>query len=333
MSEQNNTENELMHSLKKFVTEYDKRERSKTNIARANILIKMFFILIIISSLLVFYVPFLAKFHSIGQPQSIPNGVVSAIKIDKPIGAGSGMINSNQFNHLLSKAYKNGEAKGVILYLNSPGGSPVESDVMYKRIEDYKEKYPHIKIVSVVQDICASGCYYVASATDKIYASETSMIGSIGVIMSGFGFKESLEKLGIERRVFTAGESKAFMDPFNDIKEENREHIQNILADAHNVFKNRVIEGRGNRLNNEKYDDIFTGLVWMAEKAKDRGLIDNIGNVFDVAEKEYGADSFIFLDVNERPGILNLLSISAENGFEKAFSNLKEKETLSVEYR
>jgi protease-4 len=334
MSEQqNNVENEVLQSIKKFITEYDKREKSKVRIARVGALIKVAFISIVVFSLLMFYIPFLAKFHSIGQPQPVPKGAVSAIKIDKPIGSGSGMISANQFSNLLGRAYRNGEAKGVVLYMNSPGGSPVESDVMYKRIEDYKDRYPHIKIVSVVQDICASGCYYVASATDKIYASETSMIGSIGVIMSGFGFKESLEKLGVERRVYTAGESKSFMDPFSDINDANKNHIENILADAHSVFKVRVRNGRGERLKEEKYDDIFTGLVWLAGGAKERGLIDKIGNVFDVTREEFGVDRFIFLESREKTGLLDLLSMDASGNVEKILSSIKETETLSVEYR
>lgn len=340
MSEQNNkneqqqnVENETMKAFKDFLLAYNKREKSKTKIARFNVLIKVSFIAIIVFSLLIFYVPFLAKFHSMGQPQPVPNNSVSAIKIDKPIGSGTGMISSNQFSSLLGRAYNNGEAKGVMLYLNSPGGSPVESDVMYKRIQDYKEKYPHIKIVSVVQDLCASGCYYVASATDKIYASESSMIGSIGVIMSGFGFQESLEKLGIERRVFTAGENKSFMDPFNDINEANKKHIENILANAHNIFKDRVKEGRGDRLKDKEYDDIFTGLIWLADESKERGLIDSTGNIFDVVKKEFGVENFLFLNVKERNSILDLLSIGTEAGVDKILSNLKEDESLSIEYR
>jgi protease-4 len=334
MSEQNNNvDNEVLQIIKRFITEYDKREKSKVRISRIGALIKISFITIFVISLLMFYVPFLVKFHSMGQPQAVPKGAVSAIKIDKPIGSGSGMLSANQFSNLLGRAYRNGEAKGVVLYLNSPGGSPVESDVMYKRIEDYKEKFPHIKIVSVVQDMCASGCYYVASATDKIYASESSMIGSIGVIMSGFGFKESLEKLGIERRVFTAGESKSFMDPFSDINESNREHIENILADAHSVFKVRVKNGRGDRLKDDEYDDIFTGLVWLAGDAKERGLIDDIGNVFDVTKKEFGVDRFIFLENREKAGLLDLLSMNASGSIEKILSGIEDKETLSVEYR
>lgn len=334
MSDQNNNmEKEVLQSIKKFIVEYDKRENSKVRMARIGALIKASFIVVIVFSLLMFYLPFLAKFHSMGQPQPVPKGAVSAIKINKPIGSGAGMLSANQFSNLLGRAYRNGEAKGVVLYLNSPGGSPVESDVMYKRIEDYRDKYPHIKIVSVVQDMCASGCYYVASATDKIYASETSMIGSIGVIMSGFGFKESLEKLGIERRVFTAGESKSFMDPFNDINEANKDHIENILADAHSVFKVRVKDGRGNRLKDEEYDDIFTGLVWLAGEAKDRGLIDDIGNVFDVTKKEFGVDRFIFLEAREKTGLLDLLSMDASGNIEKILSGIKDKEALSVEYR
>ena len=330
---QENTDKELIGLVKKFLSDYDSREKTKTRMIRIGALSKVVLISAVIIGMLAFYIPFLAKFHNMGQPQVIPKDMVSAIKIDRPIGDGSGMISANEFSQLLNRAYRNGNARGVILYMNSPGGSPVESDVMYHRIKDFKERYPHIKIVSVVQDMCASGCYYVASATDKIYASETSMVGSIGVVMSGFGFKEALEKLGVERRVFTAGESKAFLDPFNDIEEANMNHITNILEGAHEVFINRVREGRGKILNEDSYDDIFTGLIWLTKDAIERGLIDDVGNVYDVVRKEFGSDSFIFLDVRERTSLLDILFSSEESFVKGLLSEITDDNTYSLEYR
>lgn len=327
-----NKDSELNTMLKKLLTDFNKREESKIKNIRIASFMKILFFGVVILSFCLFYLPFVLKFHSMGEDERLPKGTVNVVKLNKQIGNGNRMINSEVFNKMLKKAYDNGDAKGVVLYMNSPGGSPVESDVMYKRIEHYKEKYPHIKIVSVIQEVCASGCYYVASATDKIYASETSMIGSIGVIMSGFGFNESIEKLGIERRVFTAGKSKSFLDPFSEINKESKEHIKTLLAGTHKIFKERVVNGRGDRLRNDKYDDIFTGLVWLADDAKDRGLIDSKGNMFDVVEKEFGSEKFYYLNENKR-GLLNLLSIKATDSILSALSEIRSDENMSLQYK
>lgn len=248
-----------------------------------------------------------------GEEPSVFDGVV-ALKVDKAIGAGDDMINAESFNNLLEKAYQNGETKGIMLEMNSPGGSPVESEIIYERINHYKEKYPDTPVVSVVKDLCASGCYYIASATDKIYASPTSIVGSIGVIMSGFGFTDAMEKVGVERRTFTAGENKAILDPFSDISEKEVNHIEHMLGNAHEVFIDRVKQGRGDALKYEEYEDIFSGLFWLGEDAKKRGLFDEYASPYGAAMEEFGTDDILYLEQKEPFNIKNLLLSTMVSG-------------------
>lgn len=329
---ENNEEKELLKSLSVFLKKYHKREEGKEKMMRLSLLLKFSFFFIVALAFVTFYLPFVNKLYTMGEPNKIPENSIPVIKIDKPIGNSEDMINSTQFNSMLKAAYRDGKTKGVILHMNSPGGSPVESDIIYERINHYKNKYPHIKIISVVQDMCASGCYYIASATDKIYANETSMVGSIGVIMSSFGFEDAIEKLGIERRVYTAGESKSFLDPFKSINEESEEHIKGILNSAHDVFKERVIEGRGDKLKVDEYDDIFTGLIWVNEDLKNRGLIDDFGNIYEVSSSEYGEDEFFFINARERINIMDILNIKVNASLEGLKSSI-EGENRTIKYQ
>lgn len=248
-----------------------------------------------------------------GEEPSVFDGIV-ALKVDKAIGAGDDMINSKAFNNMLEKAYQGGETKGIMLEMNSPGGSPVESEIIYERINHYKEKYPDTPVISVVKDLCASGCYYIASATDKIYASPTSIVGSIGVIMSGFGFTEAMEKVGVERRTYTAGENKAILDPFSDVSDKEKKHIETMLGSAHEVFIDRVKEGRGDALKYEEYDDIFSGLFWLGEDAKNRGLFDEYASPYGAAMQEFGTDNILFLEKKEPFNLRNLLLSTMASG-------------------
>jgi protease IV len=179
----------------------------------------------------------------------------------------------------LNDAFADDNTRAVILDINSPGGSPVQSSLIYQHIRRLKKQHPKIPIYAVASDVCASGSYYVASATDKIFANESSIIGSIGVRMDSFGAVEAIRKLGITRRLLTAGKNKATMDPFLPINPQKKQHIQNVLAQIHRQFIKDVKRGRGKRL--KANGQTFTGLYWTGKTAKEQGLIDKI------ADKEY----------------------------------------------
>ena len=186
----------------------------------------------------------------------------------------------------LRNAVKDTHTQGIILNINSPGGSPVQSAYIYDEIRRIKEAHPDLPIHSVVGDICASGGYYIAAASDKIFVSQASIIGSIGVIMNGFGFVDVLEKLGVERRLLTAGSHKAMLDPFSPSNAVETQHMQALLDEVHQQFIDAVREGRGKRLIES--DDTFSGLVWTGAKGVKLGLADGFGNIDSVAKDEIG---------------------------------------------
>lgn len=191
----------------------------------------------------------------------------------------------------LRAAYEDKNTAGIILRINSPGGSPVQAGYVNDEIKRLREKYPDTPLYAVITDICASGGYYIAAATEKIYANKASVVGSIGVIMSGFGFVDAIHKLGIERRLITAGESKGFLDPFSPLKSEDVEHIDSVLNDVYQQFIDVVKEGRGDRLKDD--EKIFTGLVWSGEQSIDLGLVDEMGSAGYVAREVIGAEDIV----------------------------------------
>src|SRR5688572_13112515 len=164
----------------------------------------------------------------------------------------------------LQDAFKDKRTQGVVIRINSPGGSPVQAGHINDEIRRLRAKHPDIPVYAVVEDICASGGYFVAVAADQIYVDKSSIIGSIGVLMDGFGFTGTMEKLGIERRLLAAGENKGFLDPFSPIEESQKAHAQNMLADIHQQFINVVRQGRGKRL--KETPDMFSGLLWIGSK-------------------------------------------------------------------
>lgn len=181
----------------------------------------------------------------------------------------------------LDDAYKNAGLKAVIIRINSPGGSAVQADYMYNTLQYYRQKYPDIKTYAVCVDMCASAAYYVAAGTEEIYANPSSMVGSIGVLYNGFGFTDVMQKIGVSRRLQTAGVYKGFLDPFSPIAPGDKQLLQTMLDNVHQQFIAKVKEGRGNRL---KIDDTtFSGLFWTGQEAKDRGLIDGFGSSGQVA--------------------------------------------------
>ncbi len=168
-----------------------------------------------------------------------------------------------------------------MLIINSPGGSPVQSGYVYNEMDRLQEKYPEKKLYAVIKDIGASGAYYIAASADEIYADQASLVGSIGVISSGFGFEEAIKKLGVEHRVFTAGTNKNFLDPFEPLKEEQVKFWESVLAVTHKQFIDKVKQGRGDRLTSA--DEVFSGLIWSGEQALGMGIIDGLGSPGQVA--------------------------------------------------
>lgn len=191
----------------------------------------------------------------------------------------------------LQGAFKDKNTQGVILRINSPGGSPVQAGIIYDEIGRLRAKYPNVPMYAVVEDICASGGYYVASAADKIFVDKASIVGSIGVIMDQFGFTETMQKLGVERRVITSGENKAFLDPFSPLKPEDVEHAKSLLNDIHRQFIDVVKKGRGTRL--KESPEIFSGLFWTGDRSIALGLADGYGSVDTVARDVIKAEQIV----------------------------------------
>lgn len=199
----------------------------------------------------------------------------------------------------LRKAFENKSAKGVVLRINSPGGSAVAADTVYSEVKRLQTLYPK-KVYAVITDIGASGGYYIAASADEIYANPASIVGSIGVRLGeGFGFEKLMEKLGIERRMLTAGEHKALLDPFSPIKEDELLHMKNMLNGVHGQFISRVKQGRGDRL--KENPDIFSGLFWNGIDAKKLGLIDGFATADDIARDKIKQEELVDYTVRQSP--------------------------------
>ena len=191
----------------------------------------------------------------------------------------------------LKEVYDNPGTKALILSINSPGGSPVQSGIINDEIVRYKSLHPQIPVYAVIEDICASGGYYIAVAADKIFVDKASIVGSIGVLMNGFGFDKVIENLGIERRLLTSGENKAILDPFLPVQPKQREFIQALLKEVHNQFIEVVKKGRGNKL--AQNPEIFSGLFWSGESAIKLGLADSYGDIDLVARDIVGHEKVV----------------------------------------
>lgn len=201
----------------------------------------------------------------------------------------------------LRAAFEDENTAGIILRINSPGGSPVQAGYVNDEIYRLRKEYPDMPFYSVITDICASGGYYIAAAADKIYADKASLVGSIGVIMSGFGFVDTIEKLGVERRLLHAGENKGFLDPFSPLKSEEVNHVETLLADIHKQFVDVVKKGRGDKLVND--EKIFSGLIWTGEQSIELGLVDALGSPGYVAREVIGAEDIV--DFTKRETVLD----------------------------
>ncbi len=227
------------------------------------------------------YPHFIRSLGDDGKDHTAIINVVGMIAEDKDANADS-IIES------LRNAVKDEHTKGIILNANSPGGSPVQSSYVYEEIRKIKKEHPNLPIYAVVSDICASGCYFIVSASDKIFVNPSSLVGSIGVLMDGFGFVDVMQKLGVERRLFKAGAHKAMLDPFSPPKEDETRYVQDLLNQVHQQFIGAVKAGRGDRL--KENPELFSGLVWTGEEGVKLGVVDGFGNQDSVAKDLVGAE-------------------------------------------
>jgi protease-4 len=208
-----------------------------------------------------------------------------------------GEASAEKINAALQSAFDDKKTVGVVLRINSPGGSPVQAGIVYDEIRRLRGLHPDIPLYAVVEDLCASGGYYIAAAADRIYVNKASIVGSIGVLMNGFGFTGTMEKLGIERRLITAGENKGFLDPFSPLNPVQKAHVQHMLAGIHQQLIAAVREGRGKRL--QETPEMFSGLVWTGEEGIKMGLADAFGTVDTVAREVIKAEKVVDYSVKE----------------------------------
>ncbi|MDG9780708.1 signal peptide peptidase SppA [Metapseudomonas otitidis] len=201
----------------------------------------------------------------------------------------------------LRAAFEDPKTKGVVLRINSPGGSPVQSGYIYDEIRRLRGEHPDTKVYAVITDLGASGAYYIASAADEIYADKASLVGSIGVTAASFGFVDLMGKLGVERRVYTSGEHKAFLDPFQPQKDDETRFWQGVLDITHRQFIESVKKGRGDRLKVDGHPELFSGLVWSGEQALELGLVDKLGSTSYVAREVIGAKEIVDYTKQDTP--------------------------------
>lgn len=242
-------------------------------------------LVLIYFSILLFYMP------GAWETAQISHGKHTAlIDIDGVIAADA-RSNADNIISALRDAFKDSDTKGVILRMNTPGGSPVQAGYINDEIWRLREKYPDIKVYAVIVDACASAGYYIASAANEIYADKASLVGSIGVKVDSFGFVDVMKKLGVERRLITAGEHKGSMDPFSPLKEGDLKHLQSMLKGVHKQFIDVVKRGRGNKLKDDP--DLFSGLYWNGDESVELGLVDGLGSSSYVAREIIGAEKIV----------------------------------------
>lgn len=223
-------------------------------------------------------------------------------------------ISSRSVLPSLRDAFEEESAKAVVLRINSPGGSPVQSGIIYDEIQRLRAEYPEKKLYAVVHDVAASGGYYIASAADEIYVDKASLVGSIGVITNGFGFVGTMEKLGVERRLVTAGENKGMLDPFSPSRESDVAHMRTLVAEIHEQFKQVVRDGRGERLKDN--GDIFSGKFWTGSQAIELGLADGTGDEYFVAREVVGVEEL--REYGPKPNLLDQLANQVGVSFYRA---------------
>jgi signal peptide peptidase SppA len=251
--------------------------------------------------------------------------IVAHIKLNGVIGNAGKFKQGIDFSgqeEIIEKAFSLKKAKAVAITINSPGGSPVQSHLIYKFIRD-KAKKNKIKVIVFAEDVAASGGYLIACAGDEIYANSSSIIGSIGVIYSSFGFTDLIKKIGVERRVHTAGKNKSSLDPFQEEKLEDIERLKKIQLDLHNDFIQVVEESRGSKLNKDGIE-LFSGEFWAGKKAKELGLIDGLGNANEILKEKFG-ENVVIKKFEKSKGWLSKKLSSSNNQIDQLANILEER--------
>jgi protease-4 len=243
----------------------------------------------------------------------------TALVMVKGVIAEGEAANANTIVAGLRKAFEAEQSKAVVMVINSPGGSPVQSGYVYDEMWRLREKHPEKKLYAVITDLGASGGYYMAAAANNIFADKASLVGSIGVTASGFGFVGVMDKLGVERRHFTSGEHKSFLDPFSPVKDGESDFWQQVLGGVHRQFIDVVRRGRGDRLKfSDAVDEkkMFSGLVWSGEQALELGLIDGLGSPGYVAREIIGVEEVVDYTLKTSPfdAIVAQLGVSIGRG-------------------
>ena len=274
--------------------------------------------------LYLFIVLFLAAGWFGGDSVSIPREHTALVDLQGVIA--SEEASADAIIASLQGAFEDEKTKGVILRINSPGGSPVQAGQIYDEIKRLRKLHPNTPLYAVVDDICASGGYYVAAGADRIFVDKASIVGSIGVLMDGFGFTQTMQKLGVERRLLTAGENKGFLDPFSPVDPKQQAFAKQMLEEIHGQFIGVVREGRGKRL--KETPEMFSGLVWSGEKSIELGLADALGSVESVARDVVKAEDIVDYTQQESfaerlAGRLGAAMASALTPFEKTGVTLR----------
>lgn len=303
------------HTIEKVLMETVKEQRRRR---RWSIFFKLFYLLLLVS-----IIAMLKPQHAMDYTKrsKIHSSLVS---IEGPIMPDN-HNNADDIMESLKAAFEDPKTKGVIIRLNSPGGSPVQADNIYGAIRALEKKHPKLPVIAVCSDLCASAAYYIAAAAQTIYANPSSIIGSIGVRMDSFGFVDTLQKLGITRRLVTAGANKDFMDPFTPLNPTDVAHAHSMLDEVHQQFIAAVQEGRGKRLKN--HPDLFSGLAWTGVSAKKLGLIDGFGTVNSVAQTIIKAEDII--DYSPQPNLLALVAGNMGSRFAHTFLATARWQSLS----
>ncbi|KPP99051.1 S49 family peptidase [Marinobacter sp. HL-58] len=263
---------------------------------------------------------FMIKFPLGGALDSAAKGEHTAlVEVDGTIAADE-LASADNIVGALREAFEAESSVGVILRINSPGGSPVQSGYIYDEIVRLRDEYPDKKLYAVISDIGASGAYYIAAAADEIYADKASLVGSIGVVAGGFGFTGIMEKIGVDRRLYTAGENKAFLDPFSPEQEDEVQFWESVLETTHGQFIESVRKGRGDRLADD--ERLFSGLVWSGEQALELGLIDGLGSSSHVARQVIGQEDLVDYSRRKSPfqDIVDQFGVSIGSGIARYVS-------------
>ncbi len=281
---------QAVEALKTIALETVKEQRRAR---RWGIFFKLFFVAYLVGTLFLFFGAFSGKGEDV---LASADEITALVDVNGVIMSGA-EASADMLVPGLRKAFEHEKTKGVIIRINSPGGSPVQAGYINDEIRRLREKYEDIPVYAVVSDMCASGGYYIAVAADEIYANKASLVGSIGVRMDSFGFTEAMKKYGVERRLYTAGSNKGMLDPFLPENDAQVAHVEDMLDVTHRQFIKVVKEGRGDRLKDES--EIFSGLFWTGETALELGLVDGLGSTGYVAREVIGAEKIINFTVQK----------------------------------